>query len=183
MSMSDQAKSKMTAAIEYFKNDLRNIRTGRANSGMVEHVMVEAYGSSVRLKDVASVSVPEPRQLLITPFDPQTVHAIAKGIERANLGFMPIVDGHSVRLKIPPMTDDIRKKMIKICREELEKAKVVLRNIRRDANEAVRKQKADGEIAEDLMKKLEKSIQELTDKSCREVEELCEKKESEISTV
>ena len=183
MSILEQTKAKMTAAIEHLKNDLKNIRTGRANPGMVEHVMVEVYGSMMRLKDIASISVPEARQLLITPFDPQNASVVGKSIEKANIGFMPIVDGHAVRIKIPPMTEELRKKMAKICHDEREKTKVSIRNIRRDANELVRKQKADGEIAEDIMKKLEKGIQELTDKFCKEADDLSEKKEKEISTI
>lgn len=183
MSILDQTKAKMIAALEHYKNDLKNIRTGRANPGMVEHVMVEVYGSPMRLKDIASISVPESRQLLITPFDPQNAGAIGKAIEKANLGFMPIVDANAVRIKIPPMTEELRKKMAKICHDEREKAKISIRNIRRDANEAVRKEKTDGVIVEDMMKKLEKSIQELTDKYCKEADELSEKKEKEISTI
>ena len=183
MSILDQTKAKMAAAIEHFKNDLRNIRTGRANPGMVEHVNVEVYGTQMRLKDIASISTPESRQLLITPFDPQNASMVGKAIERANLGLTPIVDGHVVRIKIPPMTEELRKKMAKICHEEREKAKVSIRNIRRDANETARKQKTDGEIAEDQMKKLEKNIQELTDKFCKEADDLSEKKEAEISTI
>ncbi len=183
MSILDQTKAKMLAAIEHLKNDLKNIRTGRANPGIVEHVMVEVYGSPMRLKDIASISAPEARQLLITPFDPQNANTVGKAIEKANLGLMPIVDGHAIRIKIPPMTEEIRKKMAKICHEEKEKTKVSIRNIRRDSNELARKQKADGDIAEDAMKKLEKSIQELTDKFCKEADELAEKKEKEISTI
>lgn len=183
MSVVDQTKTKMTVAVEHFKNELKNIRTGRANPGMVEHVMVDVYGSPMRLKDIASITAPEPRQLLITPFDPQNSSAIGKGIEKANIGFMPIVDGTSVRIRIPPMTEELRKKMAKICHDEKEKAKVSIRNIRRDANELVRKQKADGELAEDMLKKSEKNIQELTDKFCKEIDEISEKKEKEISTI
>lgn len=183
MSILDQTKTKMAAAIEHFKNDLKNIRTGRANPGMVEHVMVEVYGSPMRLKDIASITTPEARQLMITPFDPQNASLIGKAIEKANIGFMPVVDGHVIRIKIPPMTEELRKKMAKICHDEREKAKISIRNIRREGNEAARKQKADGEIAEDMMKKLEKNIQELTDKYCKEADELSEKKEKEISTV
>lgn len=183
MGILEQTKTKMTAAIEYFKNDLKNIRTGRANPGMVEHIMVEVYGSSMRLKEVASITVPESRQLLITPFDPQNASVIGKAIEKANIGFIPIVDGNVVRIKIPPMTEELRKKMVKICHEEREKTKVSIRNIRRDANEEVRKKKADGEMAEDEMKKLEKSIQDLTNAYCKEVDECTEKKEKEISTI
>jgi ribosome recycling factor len=183
MSLIDQTKAKMITALEYFKNDLKNIRTGRANPGMVEHVMIEVYGSPMRLKDIASISTPESRQLLITPFDPQHAGTIGKAIEKANLGLMPIVDGHTVRIKIPPMTEEIRKKMAKICHDEREKTKVTIRNIRQDANKHARKQKADGEIEEDIMKKMEKGIQDLTDKFCKEADELSEKKEKEISTI
>lgn len=183
MSILDQTKVKMTGALDHFKNELKNIRTGRANPGMVESVTVEVYGSPMRLKDIASISVPESRMLLITPFDPQNTNTIGKAIEKANLGFMPIVDANSIRIKIPAMTEEIRKKMAKMCHEEREKAKVSIRSIRREYNELVRKQKTDGDIAEDMMKKIEKGIQELTDKFCKEADELSEKKEKEISTI
>lgn len=183
MNLLDDTKAKMLTALEHLKNDLKNIRTGRASPGMVDHVTVEVYGSPMRIKDVASVSAPETRMLLITPFDPQTTNAIGKAIEKANLGVMPIVEANVIRIKIPPMTEEIRKKMAKMCGEEKEKTKISIRNIRRDANETARKQKADGIIPEDLMKKWEKSIQELTDKYCREADEIAEKKEKEISTI
>lgn len=179
----DQIKAKMGAALDHFKNELKNIRTGRANPGMVEHVMVEVYGSPMRLKDIASISVPESRQLLISPFDAKNAQMIGKAIEKANIGIMPIVDGNVVRIKIPPMTEEIRKKMAKICHEEREKAKVSIRNIRRDGNELVRKQKATGDIPEDMLKKIEKEIQELTDKFCKEADDLSDKKEKEITTI
>ena len=183
MGLIEETKSKMALAIDHLKNDLKNLRTGRANPGLVDHVTIEMYGSQMRIKDVASVSAPEPRMLLITPFDPQTVGAIGKAIEKANLGVMPIVDANVVRIKIPPMTEEIRKKMVKLCHEEKEKTKISVRNIRRESNESARKQKADGIIAEDRMKKLEKEIQELTDKACKEADEIADKKEKEISTI
>lgn len=183
MSILDQTKAKMSAAIEHLKSDLKSIRTGRANPGMVDNVTVEIYGSHMRIKEMASISVPDARQLLITPFDPQNVGPISKAIEKSNIGVNPIIDGHSIRIKIPPMTEEIRLKMAKICHEEREKTKVSIRNIRREGNEAARKQKADGEIPEDVMKKLEKNIQDLTDKSCKEADELSEKKEKELITI
>lgn len=183
MSAMDQAKKNMTAALEHFKTELKNIRTGRANPGLVEHIMIEAYGSTTPLKNVASISTPDSRQLLITPFDPQMAPTIGKAIEKANLGFSPAVDGNAVRLRIPPMTEELRKKMAKICHEEKEKAKISIRNIRRDANDGIRKQKADGHISEDEVKKMEKTIQELTDKCCKEADELAVKKEKEIETI
>lgn len=179
----DQTKVKMVAALDHFKNELKNLRTGRASTGLVEHISVEVYGSPMRIKDIASISTPEPRLILIAPFDPQNSAGIAKAIERANLGFVPIVDANAVRIKVPPMTEETRKKMVKVLHEELEKAKVAIRNIRRDANDLVRRQKAAGELAEDVMKKTEKGVQELTDKFCKEAEEVGEKKEKEITTI
>lgn len=183
MDILEQTKEKMKAAIEHFKNDLKNIRTGRANPGMVENIMVEVYGSSMRLKDIASITVPEARQLLITPFDPKNTPHVGKAIEKANIGFMPIVDGNLVRIKIPSMTEELRKKMAKLCHEESEKAKIIIRNIRRDSNEKVRKQKADGDIAEDRLKKNEQEIQKLTDEFCEKVTVLAKEKEKEISVI
>lgn len=183
MSVTDQAKTKMNAALEHLKNELKSIRTGRANPGMLDNVTVEVYGSQMRIKDVANVTTPESRLILITPFDVHNTNAIGKAIEKANLGFMPIVDGNVVRIKIAQMDDSMRKEMVKLCHKRREEAKVGIRNIRRDSNEAARKQKADGEISEDIMKKLEKNIQEMTDKYCKEADELSEKKEKEIATI
>lgn len=183
MAIVDQTKTKMLAAIEHLKNELKTIRTGRANPGMVDGVFVEVYGAPMRLKDIASITTPEARQLLITPFDGKNAATIGKAIEKANLGFMPIVDGNAVRLKIPQMDDNVRKEMVKLCHKRREEAKISIRNIRRDGNELVRKQKSSGELSEDLEKKFEKQIQELTDKYCKECDDIAEKKEKEISTI
>ena len=183
MSIVDQTKAKMLAALEHLKNELKSIRTGSANTSMLDNVSVEIYGSQMRIKELASVTTPEPRQLQITPFDANTKGAIAKAIEKANLGYMPMVDGNLVRIKIPPMDEAMRKEMIKLCAKRAEEAKVSIRNERRHGNETIKKQKSDGHIAEDEMKKLEKVIQELTDKYCKEADELAQKKEKEVSTI
>lgn len=183
MNLKDQTKNKMEAALEHYKEELKGIRTSRANPGMLDGVMVEVYGSLMRLRDVASVTAPEARMLLISPFDPSTTSAIGKSIERANLGFMPIVDANAVRIKIPPMDESLRKEMVKLCGKRCEEAKVAIRNIRRESNDTIRKQKNDGIVGEDVEKKIEKQIQELTDKYCREADELAEKKEKEITTI
>lgn len=183
MSIQDQTKSKMVAAIEHLKTELKGIRTSRANPAMLDGVSVEVYGATMRLKDMASITAPEARMLLITPFDQQNAAVIGKAIERANLGINPIVDGHSVRIKIPPMDDSMRKEMVKQCHKRREEAKVSIRNCRRDGNEMLKKQKNEGLIPEDSQKKQEKLIQELTDKFCKEADDLAEKKESEISTI
>jgi ribosome recycling factor len=183
MSTVDQTKQKMLAALEHLKSELKSIRTGRANPGMLDHVMVEIYGAPMRIKDCASITAPESRQLLITPFDPSTNSAIGKSIEKANLGFQPIVDGNVVRIRIPAMDQNLRNAMVKECHKRREEAKVSIRNIRAESNKTVRKQKTDGDITEDDVKKQEKQIQELTDKFCREADELSEKKEKEVTTI
>lgn len=178
-----QTKAKMQAALEHLKSELKSIRTGRANPGMLDHVMVEVYGAPMRIRDIASITAPEPRLLLITPFDGKTASAIGKAIEKANLNVTPIVDGNAVRIKIAQMDESMRKNMIKQCYKLLEEAKIAIRNIRREANESVRKQKNEGIIAEDAMKKAEKTIQELTDKACKDADDICAQKEKEVATI
>lgn len=181
MNIIDQAKSKMAAAIEHLKNELKSIRTGRANPAMLDGVTVEVYGSQMRIKDVASINAPEPRMLLITPFEQKNAAIIGKAIEKANLGIMPIIDGNLVRLKIPQMDENMRKEMVKLCHKKLEEAKVSIRNIRRECNDTIRKMKS--EFSEDMMKKQEKDVQDLTDKFCKEADDLCAKKEKEVSSI
>jgi len=183
MAILDQTKTKMLAVIEHLKSELKSIRTGRANPAMLDNVMVEVYGTSMRIKDVGSITAPEARQLLIVPFDATNKGAISKAIEKANLGVQPMVDGNNVRIKIPPMDESVRKEMIKICHKRGEEAKVSVRNVRRDANEAVRKLKSDGKMSEDEVKKSEKQIQELTDKFCKDADEVTQQKEAEVSTI
>jgi ribosome recycling factor len=182
MNILDETQTKMKAALEHLKDEMRNIRTGRATPGMIENLMVEVYGSEVPLKSISSIAVQEGRQLIITPFDSQHVNSIKKWIEKANLGFTPIAEAKFVRVPVPPMTQELREKMGKLCHKASEEAKISIRNIRREANEIVRKQKAEG-LAEDLVKKTEKNIQEFTDKFCKEAEEIAAKKEKEISTI
>ncbi len=178
-----QVKDAMGAALEHLKQELKSLRTGRANSSVLDKVMVEIYGSYTPLKAVANVTVPEARQIVVTPFDPTTCHAIAKGIEAANLGIHPMVDGKLIRLNVPPMDETIRKQIAKQCKELGEKSKISLREVRRKYNDLIRKQKADGDLPEDQMKKLEKTIQELTDKFCKDVDTACAEKEKEIMTI
>lgn len=183
MGIKEQTESKMNGAIEHLKKELHSIRTGRANPAMVSHVKVNIYGSEMRLQDIASITAPESRQLLITPYDTSSTQSIAKGIQDANIGLMPNIDGHIIRIKIPPMDEALRKKMIKLCHDYGEQTKIVIRGERQTGNKAARKQKADGEIAEDIMNKIEKEIQTLTDKYCKMVDDLCHTKEKEVSTI
>jgi ribosome recycling factor len=183
MSIAEQNKQKMHATVEHFKQELKTLRTNRANPGMLDNVVVEVYGSPVRIRDVANITAPEPRQLLITPFDPTTASAISKGIEKANLNLVPKTEGHVVRINVPAMDESMRREIVKQGKKKAEDAKIVIREVRRKTNELVKKSKADGDITEDVMKKLEKQIQEETDKSCKEIDDLFTAKEKEIMTV
>ncbi len=183
MDVLSDTRKKMEAAIEHLNVELRTLRTGRANPGMVDKVTVDVYGTQMRLLDLASVSVPEPRQLLISPYDANNVHAIAKGIDAANLNVQAIVDGNVVRVNVPEMDSSVRQEMVKVAKRKCEDAKVSIRNARREGNETLKKQKADGEIPEDLQKGNEKKIQEFTDKFCQSADNAAKEKEKEILTI
>jgi ribosome recycling factor len=182
-SVTQQTKEKMQAALDHFKTELKNLRTNRANPGMLDGVTIEVYGTQMRIKELANVTAPEARQLLISPFDPQTAGAIAKGIEKANLNLQPMIEGQVIRINVPPMDESVRKQIVKQGKQKAEDAKIVVRDIRRKNNELARKQKADGLTTEDVMKKEEKAIQELTDKFCKEIDDLFSAREKEIMTV
>lgn len=183
MSLPDETKQKMQATVEHFKTELKNLRSNRANPGILDGVMVEVYGSSMRIKELANVTTPEPRLLMISPFDPKTSAAIGKGIEKANLNLQPVVEGSVIRINIPPMDEAMRKEIAKQAKKKAEDAKIVVREIRRKYNDTARKQKTDGDITEDLMKKFEKTIQELTDQFCKMIDDMLAAKEKEIMTV
>ena len=178
-----QVKGAMQASLDHLKQELKALRTGRANSAMLDKVTVEVYGTHMKLKELANVNVPEARQILVTPFDFTNAHAIKKGIEAANLGVNPIVDGKAIRINIPPMDESIRKQIAKQCKELGEKSKIVMREVRRKYNDLIRKQKADGTLPEDAMKKLEKTIQDLTDRFCKDIDTATAEKEKEIMTI
>ncbi len=178
-----QVKAAMQAAFDHLKSELKTLRTGRANAAILDKVHVEIYGSHMLLKALANINVPEARQIVVTPFVHANIIAISKAIEMDNLGINPIVDGKVIRINVPPMDESIRKQIAKQCKEHGEKTKVSLREVRRKFNDLVRKQKADGLIPEDQMKKAEKQIQELTDKFCKDVDTTCAEKEKEIMTI
>ena len=183
MSILDDTRKKMSEALNHFKTELSSIRTGRANVSMLDKVKAEVYGSMMPLNQLANITSPEPRQLLISPFDPKSAAVIGKAIEAANLGFQVVVDANTVRVIVPAMDKAMRTEMVKVCHRKLEEAKVSIRNIRRDGNDFARKRKNDGDMAEDELKSLEKHIQDLTDKSCKEADELCAKKEKEVMAI
>lgn len=177
------AKKWMSDAIDHFVKELKNLRTGRASTGLVEDLPVEVYGSHMPMKSLGNITIAEGRQILVTPFDPQTAPSIAKSIEKANLNLQAIVDGHQVRIPVPPLSEDVRKEIVKQAKKKSEDAKIVIREMRRKAIDVKKKEKVDGIITEDQLKKFEKSIQTLTDDSCKEVDRLLALKEKEIMTV
>ncbi len=183
MSITDEAKQEMVSSIDHLKSELSNIRTGRANPGLVQGVMVEVYGTNMRLSDLANVTAPETHQLLISPFDANNASVIGKALERANLGVQIITEGNVVRVNIPQMDESVRKEMAKQCKRKCEDGKVSVRNIRRKFNDRSREMKTAGEIAEDMMHKYEKDIQKLTDDFCAQIDTIGQAKEKEITSV
>ncbi len=183
MTLQNEAKMGMERAFEHLKQELKSLRSSRASPSILDSVQVEVYGAKMRLKELANVTSPEPRQLLITPYDPSSVQSIAKSIDNANLGFRAVVDKNVIRISIPPMDESIRKMVVKDCQKKREEAKVAVREERRKSNEKVKKQKQEGIIPEDMMKKEEKRIQELTDEYCKKIDALCAEKEKEILSV
>lgn len=178
-----ETKKRMSIQLDHLKDELRGLRAGRASPALLEPVMVDVYGSQMRIKELGTISSPEPRQLVISPFDTTNAGHIAKAIEKANLGLRAILEGKTVRINLPELTQERRKELVSQCHDRREKCKVAIRNVRRDQNEDAKKKKTASIITEDDLKKIEKQIQELTDKSCKEADDICAAKEKEISTV
>ncbi|MEM9185887.1 MAG: ribosome recycling factor [Planctomycetota bacterium] len=174
------AEERMEKAVAKFKGDLTGIRTGRANPGMVDSLKVDVYGSPMPIKQVASVSAPEPQQLMIRPFDAGTVKDIEKSIIASDLGLAPQSDGKVIRLNIPPLSGDVRKKMVARTKELGEETKVSIRNVRRDANKHLDQLEKDKEIGEDDCKGYKEDVQELTNKFEAQVSEQAKAKEAEV---
>ena len=176
-------EEKISKSENLLKEDLATVRAGRANAAIVDKVMVDYSGSPTPLKALANISVPEPRTLLITPFDPKSIAEIEKGINIANIGINPINDGKVVRLQIPQVTEERRKELTKTVKKMGEDTKVAVRNLRRDANDKVKKLEKAGDYTEDDVKDTLKEIQDLTDTSIKEIDEIVEAKEKEITEV
>jgi ribosome recycling factor len=174
------AEERMEKAIAKLKNDLTGIRTGRANPGLLDSLRVDAYGSPTPIKTIASVSAPEPQQLVIRPFDPSIIKDIERGIINSDLGLAPNSDGKVIRLNIPPLSGDVRKKMVSRTKELAEESKVAVRNVRRDANKHADTAEKDGELSEDGCKSMKDEVQELTKKFESKANELAAAKEAEV---
>ncbi len=175
----NDTQARMHKAVEHTLHEFSTIHTGKATPAMVEGVMVEAYGSSMRLKECAAISTPDPRLIQISPWDATLVKAIAKGIQEANIGFNPIVDGKTIRVPLPEMSRERRQEFVKTSHKLAEEGRVQVRNIRRDCIEAVKKAK----LPEDEAKRLEKEIQAATDNAIKSINEHLAHKEKDLLTV
>jgi ribosome recycling factor len=176
-------EEKMIKTIEHVKSDFAAVRAGRANAGVLDRIQVEYYGTPTPLNQVAAVSAPDPRTLVVQPWDATLLKAIEKAIQTSDLGINPQNDGRVIRLAFPQLTEERRKDLTKQVKKYAEDGKVAVRNIRRDAMDEIKALKKKSEITEDDQKNLEKELQELTDKRCKDIDELCAKKEQELMAV
>ena len=178
-----ETETKMEKALESTKDKFTSIRAGRANVSMLDGISVDAYGAPSPLSQIGTLSAPEARLLTIDPWDKSLIPAIEKAIQQANLGLNPSNDGRIIRLSVPELTEERRKEYVKMVRKEAEEGKVAIRNIRKDVNNKLRKSEKDSEITEDDLKSGEDSVQKLTDKFTKLVDEALDKKEKELTTV
>ena len=178
-----QAEEKMTKSVNALANEYSSIRAGRANPAVLDKVLVEYYGAPTPVTQRAAVSVPEARTLLIQPWDKSALKGIEKAIQTSDIGINPQNDGSTVRLVFPPLTEERRRDLVKGVYKYAEEAKIAVRSIRRDAMDKLKELKKKAEITEDDQKGLEKKLQELTDKYCKEVDELSAKKDKEIMEI
>ena len=178
----DDTKLKMKKAMEHFDLELRNLRSNRVSPNMLDNIKVVIYGSEVPLKSLATATIQD-RQILLTPFDRQNSQEISKAIQQSPLSLNPQIDGAVIRVNVPPLNAELRKEIAKQAKLKAEAAKISVREIRKKSNETIRKQKADGVIAEDELKKLEKLVQELTDDNCKKIDVAFADKEKEILTI
>jgi len=178
-----EAERKMNAVIDATKREFATIRTGRATPSLLDRISVEYYGTETPLNQLANISVPEPRMLMVQPWDKSAVKAIEKAILASDLGLTPNSDGNVIRIAIPPLTEERRKELVKIVRKEAEEKRVAVRNVRRDANEEVKALEKSGEISEDESRRAQDYIQELTNKYISKMGELLAAKETEILEV
>jgi ribosome recycling factor len=178
-----QASQKMEKAIEALRRDFTGVRTGKASASLLDTVRVEAYGSHVPLNQVATVSAPEARLLLIQPWDQKMVNAIEKALQTSDLGLNPANDGKVIRVPIPPLTEQRRREFVKILHKMAEEARVAIRQARKDANDETKKSQKDGGLSEDEARREQDETQKLTDRFIHQVEELLKHKEAEVLEV
>jgi ribosome recycling factor len=178
-----QAQDKMEKAIQVLKKDLLTLRAGRANPAILDKVTVEYYGSEMPINQTANISAPDPRTLVIQPWDKSVLSEIERAIMKAELGLTPTNDGNVIRITIPALTEERRTELVKVARKMGEEAKIAIRNVRRDANDELKKMEKNGEIPEDTSRRGQEEIQKLTDRFIKEVDQVVGDKEKEIMEI
>ena len=176
-------RDRMDKSVASLKEEFAGLRTGRANAGLLEPVRVEAYGSTSPLNAVAAISVPEPRMITVNVWDKAMVIPVEKAIRQADLGLNPIVDGQTLRIPVPPLTEERRKDLVKLAGKYAEQQKIAVRNVRRDANDDLKKAEKAGDISQDEQKKMETEVQKDTDAAVKRIDEALKTKEQEIMQV
>ncbi|MBW2566133.1 MAG: ribosome recycling factor [Deltaproteobacteria bacterium] len=179
-SVYDDAQDRMADSIDALKNDFKKVRTGRASLALFEGMKISYYGTSTPLNQVASLSIPESRLIVINPWDQSIIGEIEKEILKSELGLTPMNDGKVIRISIPALTEDRRKELVKVVHKIAEEHKVSIRNIRRDSNELLKGLKKDGDISEDDFFRAQDKVQNITDDYIKSVDEICHEKEKEI---
>jgi ribosome recycling factor len=179
----EETEGKMKKSLAAFRRELATIRTGKATTTLLDGIKVDAYGQSMPLNQVASISVPEPRLILVQPWDQTIISDVEKAIQKSNTGLVPNTDKNVIRLPIPPLTEERRVDLVKLVKKHAEESRVSVRNIRRDANDHLKKAQKDGEISEDDSHKAVDRVQKLTDRYVEEVDKVLAEKEKEIMEV
>ena len=182
-SLTEHLMERMDKTIEHMKSDFSAYRTGKASPALVENILIDYYGTSTRLKELAGITVPEPRLLVIQPYDPSSVPTIEKAISSSNIGINPVSDGKILRLPIPELSEERRSSLTKQVNTRTEEARVAIRNIRREGNDIAKKAEKSSDITEDDLKFVLKEIQELTDSSIEEIDKILQAKENELMNI
>lgn len=178
-----ETEDKMGKAVEFLQGEFNGLRTGKASPAMVENITVDYYGTATRLRDMSNISTPEPRLLVISPYDPSVLPAIEKAISEANIGITPMSDGKVCRLPVPELSEDRRKDLLKVAKTKAEDQRVAVRNIRRESNEATKGMQKEGTITEDDRDSGLEDIQKLTDTHVKKIDAMLDSKEAEIMEV
>jgi ribosome recycling factor len=179
----EETEDRMKKSVAAFRRELATIRTGKATTTLLDGIKVECYGQTMPLNQVASISVPEPRMILVQPWDKTIISDVEKAIQKSNIGLVPNTDKNVIRLPIPPLTEERRVELVKVVKKHAEDSRVSVRNIRRDSNEQLKKAQKDGEISEDDSHKAVDKVQKLTDKYIEEIDNALGEKEKEIMEV
>lgn len=178
--MINEAKEKMQASMVHLKGELAKLHTGRANPGLIEDIQVEAYGSHMRLMEVATITAPQSNLLVIQPWDKTVLPAVVKAIEAANIGLQPKEDGDVIRIAIPPLSQERREQLVKLMNSQLEEARVAVRAIRHEEREAILRAEKAGDVSEDESERMQKDLQKATDDAIEAIEKIGKAKEAEL---